>query len=358
MSQPLHARRSVRPIVTGQGSAFPQAMAQSAIWERFFKPRMGENRVAEGLFMHCGVETRHGVADPTAEDVSGWSTGRRMRRYLPEARELGRQAIAQALADASLDPAEVAQLIVVSCTGYATPGLDILLADDLAMPTGVQRLIIGHMGCYAAIPALGAAADFVVAHGRPSVVLCVELPSLHVQPAEADRDLQQVVAHALFADAATAFVVEPDAPSGLEVLSTAAVTAPGTSPLMSWDVTDHGFRMGLSPRVPSVLSMHVLDAMADLLKPHDLDAGDIDEWVVHPGGPRILDVIGQRLQLPEHSLDISREVLRLNGNCSSSTVMLVLEELRRQRTPVPGQRMVAIAFGPGLTLCSTLLQAV
>ncbi len=214
------------------------------------------------------------------------------------------------------------------------------------------------MGCYAAIPALGTAADFVAARGVPSVVLCVELPSLHVQPPETDGDLQQVVAHALFADAATAFVIEPDAPAGLEVLANASVTAPGPAPLMSWEVTDHGFRMGLSPKVPDVLSVHVGDAMADLLKPHELEVSDIAEWVVHPGGPRILDVIGERLQLPAGSFGVSRDVLRDNGNCSSGTVMLVLDETRRQRPPKPGEHTVAMAFGPGLTLCSALLRAV
>ncbi len=354
----MNSPATVRPVITGQGTAVPQALDQATIWEQFFKPRMAENRVAEALFLKCGITTRHGVVDPLQEDVSDWTTGRRMRRYLPEARELGRQAVSKALADAGLRADQVGQFVVVSCTGYATPGLDILLADDLGMPAGVQRLIVGHMGCYAAIPALSSAADYVRANGRPSVVLCVELTTLHVQPAARHEDLQQVVAHALFADAATAFVIEPDAPAGLEVLQTAAVTAPGTAPLMSWDVTDHGFRMGLSPKVPDVLSVHVGDAMVDLLKPHRLEVADIGRWAVHPGGPRILDVIGERLQLPADSFDVSRKVLDENGNCSSGTVMMVLDETRRRQSPTSGETLVAMAFGPGLTLCSALLRAV
>ncbi len=352
------AGRLARPVITGQASAFPQALSQQSIWDSYFGPRMAGNRVAEAVFKRCGVSTRHGVADPAQEDVSLWTTGQRMRRYLPEARELGRQAITAALARAGLGPDAAGQLVVVSCTGYATPGLDILLADDLGMPNTVQRLLIGHMGCYAAIPALGAAANYVAAQNLPSVVLCVELPSLHVQPREADSDLEQVVAHSLFADAATAFVVEPDAQTGFEVLATSSVTAPGTQRLMSWEVTDHGFKMGLSAKVPEVLSMSVGDAMTSLLKPHELETGNVDEWVVHPGGPRILDVIADRLQLPEGSLDISREVLRDNGNCSSATVMLVLDQMRQQHAPRPGTTAVAMAFGPGLTLCSALLRAV
>jgi predicted naringenin-chalcone synthase len=353
MISPVQAR----PVLTGQASAVPEPFAQVDVWERFFQPRLPANRLAQSLFLNCGITTRHGVVNPMEEDVSTWTTGERMRRYLPEARSLGRRAVAQALAGAGLAADDVGQFVVVSCTGYATPGLDILLAEDLGMPASVQRLLIGHMGCYAAIPAISSAADFVRARGLPSVVLCVELTSLHVQPEQAGQEIPQVVAHALFADAAAAFVIEPDAAAGLEVIDTAAVTAPGSQALMTWDVTDHGFRMGLSPKVPDVLSVHVAGAMDALLKPHQLDVGDIAEWVVHPGGPRILDVIGERLQLGPERFDVSRQILDANGNCSSGTVMMVLEELRRQRPPRPGEHVLAMAFGPGLTLCSALLRA-
>ena len=101
---------------------------------------------------------------------------------------------------------------VASCTGYSTPGLDLVLARDMGMDPTVQRLLVGHMGCYAALPAFGAVADFVVARGRPAVLLCVELTSLHIQPAT--DDVSQMVAHALFSDAAAAVVLRPDDDDG------------------------------------------------------------------------------------------------------------------------------------------------
>jgi predicted naringenin-chalcone synthase len=105
-----------------------------------------------------------------------------MRRYLAEGLPLGKEAVGAALVDAGLRADEVGLLAVISCTGYATPGLDIHVAADLGMAADVQRLIVGHMGCYAAIPGLGAVADYVVARGRPAVALCLELTSLHLQP--------------------------------------------------------------------------------------------------------------------------------------------------------------------------------
>lgn len=146
--------------------------------------------------------------------------------------------------------------VVCSCTGYATPGLDILLARDLGMAPDTQRMFVGHMGCYAALPGLGAAGDFVAARGRPALLLCAELTSLHIQPANARVDTQQIVSHALFSDAAVAAVLVPGG-RGYALREVASVTDTSTADHMTWDVTDTGFRMGLSPKVPQVLSHHV-----------------------------------------------------------------------------------------------------
>ena len=184
---------------------------------------------------------------------------------------------------------------VTSCTGYVTPGVDIRLSRDLGMSDRVRRLFVGHMGCYAALPGLGAVADFTAARGRPSVLLCLELTSLHIQPPTTDVD--QVVAHALFADAAAAVVLEPADRPGFEVLDVVAQTDVTTAEYMTWDVTDLGFRMGLSPRVPAVLARHVAGVVDELLAAHGLGRADVDGWAVHPGGRRILEVVQRRLGL-------------------------------------------------------------
>src|SRR3954464_10324573 len=195
-----------RAIVTGGGSALPATVDQDAAWEGYFARHYEGVRAARRIFAGAGVRTRHAVANPLDEDVSGWGTGARMERYVEEALPLGKQAVAGALDAAGLAPGDVGLFAVATCTGYATPGLDIQLASDLGMPPGLQRLLVGHMGCYAALPGLGAVSDFVTARSRPAVLLCCELTSLHVQPAQATG--QQVVAHALFSDAAAAVVAE------------------------------------------------------------------------------------------------------------------------------------------------------
>jgi predicted naringenin-chalcone synthase len=351
------SRVSASAVITGQGTAVPLAISQRDSWEQVFSARLGGSSLAKAIFLRAGIETRHTVLDPRETDVSDWTTGQRMRAYVELARGLGRDAARRALEAAQLRPEDVGLLVVVSCTGYSTPGLDIVLAEDLGLPLSVRRLIVGHMGCYAAVPGLAAGADFVRSHGRAALVVCVELPTLHIQPSTDPRDLQTVVSHALFADAASAVVIEPDAPAGLEVLDTAAVTAPGSAPLMTWEVTDHGFKMGLSPKVPEVLSVHVGDAVQALIKPYGLELGDVAGWAVHPGGRRIVDVVAERLQLEAEQVAASRAVLADYGNCSSPTVLMVLDEVRRRQVLAAGDPVIAMAFGPGLTLYSALLRA-
>lgn len=353
--------------VVGMGHAFPAPFSQQAVWDGFFAGHYRGVRIAEQIFANSGVRTRHAVANPVDEDVSGWGTGQRMERYLAEALPLGKDAVTTALADAGVDAGDVGLFSVASCTGYVTPGVDIRLARDLGMSDRVQRLCVGHMGCYAALPGLGAVADFSVARGRPSVLLCLELTSLHIQ--RASDELDQVVAHALFADAAAAVVLLPDGaggagaggPGGLagfEVLDVVAQTDVSTAEHMTWDVTDHGFRMGLSPRVPAVLARHVRGVVDGLLGEHRLTLADVDGWAVHPGGRRILEVAQRRLELAPGALDHSYGVLADHGNCSSATVLLVLERMRAAGTVRPGRHAVAMAFGPGLTLYAALLRAV
>jgi alkylresorcinol/alkylpyrone synthase len=349
--------------LTGAASALPAPMDQQHLWDAFFRDHYADARLARKVWEHSAITTRHGVVDPSQEDISSWGTEARMRRFLTEAMPLGKEAVGGALADAGLAPEDVGLFTVVSCTGYVTPGLDILLARDVGMSDGVQRLHVGHMGCYAALPGLGATADFVTARSRPAVMLCVELTSLHVQPStETARsgeptaeDLQQMVAHALFSDAAAAVVLEPDR-SGLEVVDVIARTDATTADHMTWDVTDLGFKMGLSPAVPDVLAQHARPVVAELLGRHGVAVEDVAGWAVHPGGRKIVEVVGDVLGLDDAQLAPSYDVLRDAGNCSSATVLLVLERLAATVDVPVGGYVVAMAFGPGLTLYAALLR--
>jgi alkylresorcinol/alkylpyrone synthase len=344
----------VTATISGIGVALPDTVIeQGTLWERHFSKYYDGSRAAGRIFAASGVRRRYAEADPLREDVSEWSTSARMRRYAEAAPLLADRAVRAALADAGVDPADVGLLTVASCTGYGTPGVDVALAGSLPLDPRTRRLLVGHMGCYAALPALGSVSEYVQVQGKPTVLLCLELTSLHTQPATADA--QQIVCHALFGDAAVAMVVSPKPGPGLQVRDSAWRTHPDTSDHMTWNVTDQGFRMGLSPRVPDVLAAEVGLLAKDLLDPHGLTPADVDWWAVHPGGPRILDAVEDGLALPPSAMAPSRHVLAEYGNCSSATVPLILRELVEERPVAAGDTVVAMAFGPGLTLAAVLL---
>jgi alkylresorcinol/alkylpyrone synthase len=357
------------PVITALAHAVPESASQQELWHEFFADHYHHDRLAKRVWQGSGVRTRHGVALPNSVDLSDWSTGARMQRYVDDAAPLAKEALSVALGRAARVPADLGLFAVVSCTGYTTPGLDVILARDLGMSSGVRRLCIGHMGCYAALPGLAAASDYVAAQGRPAALLCVELPSLHVQPAPKGFDssrldpaeMEQVVAHALFSDAASAVIVEPAGESrhaapGLCVVDVEAWTDPTTSDHMTWSITDFGFRMGLSARVPDALEGYASEAVRSLLTTHGLTIDDIRGWAIHPGGPKIVEAIGRALGLDRNALAPSYEVLGDHGNCSSSTVLLVLERLLTDRRFQSNDHIVALAFGPGLTLYAALLR--
>ncbi|HVL98725.1 MAG TPA: hypothetical protein VM324_05485 [Egibacteraceae bacterium] len=262
--------------------SFPPSVTQRVLWQEFFHHHFGGDRRAQRIWTRCGVERRHGAVDPRVEDLRQAGTARRMRRFVDEALPLGKQAVTACLDQAGLCPEQVEHFTVVTCTGYASPGLDTQLARDLGMSPRVERLQIGHMGCYAALPALAGIADSVRARGITAVLLCLELTSVHVQPPSAEID--QMVAHALFSDAAAAVVVQPDA-AGLTIVDVAARTDFSRAHLMTWDVTDLGFRMGLSPDIPDVLARHVRTTVPELLTRHGLSVADVAGWAIHPAGP-------------------------------------------------------------------------
>jgi alkylresorcinol/alkylpyrone synthase len=311
------------------------------------------------LFAASGVEERQSAVDLAAFYAQPRSTGERMAAYAEPARELGCAAMQacldHAVAGAGLRGDALTDLIVVSCTGYSAPGLDIQVARDLHLPAFLRRVCVGHMGCYGALVALRQASDAVRARpGGVAALLSVELCSLHFMPS---NEPQVLTSFALFGDAAAALVLSSDpTAAGPEVIDAWCMADFAASEQMSWTITDHGFVMTLSPRIPISLRRNIAEAVAQLLAPHGLAVPDIAHWLVHPGGPNILAVVQQRLELSDAQMAASWQVLREHGNCSSATVLLILDALLRSGQAQPGEWGVMMAFGPGLTLELCLLR--
>ena len=327
-------------------------------------------RIIHHLYAHSAIERRASVVtdflpdappgsfyDRETDTFFSPSTRVRNELYTEAARTLFPTIATEAFAASGFAPEEMTHLITVSCTGFFQPGPDFAILKALGLHAHVERYHLGFMGCYAAFPALRMARAFCEANPAAVVlVVCLELCSLHVQWTGGMDDL---LAGSVFADGAGAAIVSARPPVGaalrLEAFSSAI--APTGDSDMAWTIGDVGFQMRLSSYVPEIIQTHVGAAVKPILCQADLAPAQVTHWAVHPGGRAILDRVEKGLGLPETALVASRQVLRNCGNMSSATILFVLEELLA-RGVTPGDTLLAMSFGPGLTIETALLTGV
>ena len=266
-------------------------------------------------------------------------TSARMKLYGEKAPGLALAAI-EALAEKQ-PLGEITHLVVASCTGFVAPGVDQLIARELGLSPGVERTLVGFMGCYAAVAALRVA--YHIARSDPVarvLVVTVELSSLHLMETD---DIEPMLAMLQFADGAAAAIVSAE-PGPIAINRFFAATLPDSSELIQWTIGDSGFEMQLSGKVPARIAQALQDpALRQEILQHC--AADEVAWAVHAGGRSILDAVEHALALPSDALDPSRAVLSSYGNMSSATLMFVLDGLMAQDDRRDG---IALAFGPGL----------
>jgi predicted naringenin-chalcone synthase len=344
--------------ILGIASAFPgPPLSQAELFDGYYREFYRDVPNAEETFKATGVVTRHLAWDPR-KHFTGPHPGmaERMRAWEAGVLDLGSRVVGGVLE--GVDPARVGSFTMASCTGYAGPTPEMLLAKEFGLRDSLRRTFVGHMGCYAAFNALKVGLDAVAARpDEPALVACTEICSVHLRP---EMTKEQVVVHGLFADAGAAVLLGPDDGAGPAVLRTHTETHYATSAAMTWTVRDDAFRMTLSPYVPAILAGAVRPFVTRLLQPLGLTRDDVRHWGIHPGGPKIIDFVGERLGIEEADLAPSREVLARRGNCSSPTILLILEQLLAggpARPPArPGELGVLMAFGPGLTLESAVVR--
>lgn len=341
---------TVRPRINAIGTATPDHDIHQAFID-WAKPRVTDPRES-ALFSRMagrsGIAHRWSVL-PRAENggspvaPGGFydidplpPTSARMAHYAEHAPSLAMQAIGK------LGPlGDITHLVVASCTGFTAPGVDQILAEGLGLASSVERLLVGFMGCYAAVSALRSARHIVRSDPDARVlVVTVELSTIHLQPESA---LEPLLAMLQFGDGAAAAIVTADGP-GLSLDDPFAATLSDSAALISWHIGDQGFSMHLSGEVPGRIGEALRSADFRATLTGGTEARTIDAWAVHAGGRSILDAVAHGLDLDPHALDVSRSVLERFGNMSSSTLMFALADFM-DRSP---RRGVALAFGPGL----------
>jgi predicted naringenin-chalcone synthase len=253
-------------------------------------------------------------------------------------------------------------LVHVTCTGYVSPSgaQRVVSAKGWGDRTRVTHAY--HMGCYAAIPALRIAKGFLsIPSGSaraPRVdVVHTELCSLHFDPTV--HTAEQLVVQSLFADGVVRYAVRLDESRGLRVLALHELVVRGTEDEMQWRLGDRGMRMALSRSVPERLGTVLRPFFSDLFSRAGMDFAKeraTCAFAVHPGGPKIIDVVRDALELSESQVDASRRTLRRFGNMSSATLPHIWNDLLVDQGVADGSLVASVAFGPGLTVAGSLFR--
>jgi predicted naringenin-chalcone synthase len=356
----------INHIVTG----VPSVKYDQVFVRDFLKKHLGEDRrvglAIHHIYKNSGIDSRYSVIPDFSESHSSDGlffdsenqmlkspgTAERNDIYKIEAGKLFTN-LAQRVIDETpgINAESITHVITVSCTGFYAPGPDLDIVNHCKLNPSVQRYHIGFMGCYAAFPAMRLANTIVQADPDAVVlIVAVELCTLHLK---FNTDADSLISTSVFADGGGAVIVsgkpENTNKAGFKIgdLQTQLVTKGAGD--MAWTIGNNGFDMILSSYIPDILSSGIRELLAPLLNVTGHKIEQIQNWAVHPGGRAILDKISSELVLSDESITPSREVLSNYGNMSSATILFVLDAWRK-RAYQNAQPVIAMAFGPGLTV--------
>jgi alkylresorcinol/alkylpyrone synthase len=277
------------------------------------------------------------------------------RLYLEWAEKLSLAAIEKCLEGVGVVREEIDHLVFVSSSGIATPSLDVAIINKLGLRTDIRRLPIFGLGC------LGGAAGIALCNSLASTSLAatillvsVELNSLTFQPDDLTKS--NLIATSLFGDGAAAVLFGGDFNGPINVLKSVSRLRPYSDHLMGWDFVDTGFRVVFSRTVPDVIMDMMPEAVRAVIDGRGITTGDIEAFIFHPGGKRILEAYQEVLGRRPEDFVSSYGVLNRYGNMSSATVLFVLDEQLRKVSHRSGAYGLVAAFGPGFSAETTLVQ--
>lgn len=298
------------------------------------------------LIANTGVRTRH-LLQPLEETLRHPGFEKRNLLYEQEAKVRLPHVIETALEHAELTAPDIDMIIYVSCTGFMMPSMTAWLINHMRFRPGTRQLPISQLGCAAGGAAVNRAHDFCTAYPQHNVlIVACEFCSLLYQPT--DLGVGSLLSNGLFGDAMAAVVVRGQGGHGIRLEHNASHLVPDTEEWISYAVRDTGFHFQLDKRVPGTMGV-LAPAMRSMAAPHDWDIANLDFYLVHAGGPRILDDLGRHLDLPPQTFRHSRSTLTERGNIASAVIFDALDRLFAEGGPQHGGQGLIAGFGPGIT---------
>ncbi|MEU2544897.1 type III polyketide synthase [Streptomyces roseolus] len=298
------------------------------------------------LIGNTGVAKRH-IVQPIERTLEHPGFQERNELYEAEAKARVPAVVEEALGNAGLRPADIDMIVYVSCTGFMMPSLTAWMINTMGFPSHTRQMPIAQLGCAAGGAAINRAHDFCTAYPDANVlIVACEFCSLCYQPT--DLGVGSLLSNGLFGDAVAAAVVRGRGGSGIALERNDSHLVPDTEDWIAYSVRETGFHFLLDKRVPTTMEP-LAPALREVAGAHGWDAGNLDFYIIHAGGPRILDDLSLFLEVPPEAFRFSRATLTEYGNIASAVVLDAVRRLFEEGGQPEGARGILAGFGPGIT---------
>ncbi len=352
------------PHILSVGTAVPaHQVSQKRSMEfsrQMFRPAISNIDRYLKVFETSGIRKRH-FAVPLDWFAQEHSFAEKNRTFVECASHLGCEAVERCLQQAGYTPADIDCLVFNTSTGFSTPSIDALILNRLHMRQDLTRIPLWGLGCAGGAMGLSRAYEYAKAYPE-SLVLLLSLELCGLTFIKQDMSKSNLVATSLFADGAGAVLIAGDnrAQAGTTaatpaILGSKTQTWPDSLDIMGWDVTDDGLQVIFSQDIPTLVKQRVRDIVDDFLACYRLSLSDIQHFIFHPGGPKVITAYQEALELAPEKMRFSAEVLRDYGNMSSATVLHVLAK-SMAATWADGEYGLLGALGPGFSSELVLLR--
>ncbi|MGM0845452.1 MAG: type III polyketide synthase [Bacillota bacterium] len=307
------------------------------------------------VFQNGEIESRYFV-----HDIEWFKTPRSFQEkndsFIENAVNLGTEAIRKVIENTdSLTYGDIDTIFTICTTGLATPSIEARIMNHLPFPEHVKRIPLWGLGCAGGASGLSRAYEYCLAFPKANVlVLTIELCSLTFQ--HGDRSKSNLIGTSLFADGVACSLVSGDESHVVKqakapypnIFATQSTTMKNSLDVMGWDIKNDGLFVVFSKDIPSIIEEWLKPNVEKLLNQNNLTLKDINHFVAHPGGKKVIEAYREALKLEESLLDISRHTLRKFGNMSSATIQYVLKEHMSKEIKA-GEIGLGVALGPGFS---------
>ncbi len=310
-----------------------------------------------GIFANSGIDHRY-FSKPLDWLVSPHTLEERNTAYIENATTLAADACRSLFARTGTRPDQIDYIMFVNTTGLATPSIDARLINVLGLRHNVRRTPIWGLGCAGGVAGLSHAYHHALGHPKQRILLvAAELCGLTFLPNDFSKS--NLVATALFGEGAAAVLITGDdvAQEGVRVVDTCSRLYPDSLDVMGWNVVAHGLQVVFAQRIPDIVAEHSREDLSEFLRGHQLTLDDIDHYLFHPGGTKVIQAYQEALGRRNGEFEISCRVLRDYGNMSSVTVLFVLAKFLESNDRKKGELGLISALGPGFSSETVLIES-